>query len=329
MTATRPSPQWPEYVNPETKGVLELHANSLVDRSAGRSYPIVNQIPRFVENDKYVEAFGWQWNRFPKTQLDSHTGLPISGDRLRTCLGEELWNNLSGKHVLECGCGAGRFTEILLQRGAFLTSVDLSTAVDANAKNFPVDKSHRIAKADIMSLPFAPQQFDVVVCVGVIQHTPNSEETIAALYEQVRPGGWLVIDHYTHENGRWSSIKPLIRMWLKRQKPEKTLPFVESMVEKFLPWHQRFRSNYPLWFLLCRISPIVTYLRMIPELSDPLQKEWAILDTHDSLTDWFKHLRTQPQIQSTLDKLGLKSIWCALGGNGVEARGQRPVATGR
>lgn len=325
MTAPPTSTPWPEFADPDSKQPLALQGQSWVDPKGSKSFPVINEIPRFVDNDKYVEAFGWQWNRFPKTQLDSHTGLPISENRLRICLGEELWNNLRGKQVLECGCGAGRFTELLLRQGALLTSIDLSSAVEANARNFPVNSQHRIAKADIMKLPFAPRQFDVVICIGVIQHTPNSEETIAALYEHVRPGGWLIIDHYTHEKGRWSSIKPLVRTWLKRQKPEKTLAFVESMVDKFLPWHRRFRSFYPAWFLLCRISPIVTYYRLIPELSEPLQKEWATLDTHDSLTDWFKHLRTQTQIQAALEKLKLQSIWCRMGGNGIEARGQRPL----
>jgi len=40
-------------------------------------------------------------------------------------------------------------------------SVDLSVAVDANARNFPITDNHRIAKADLTRLPFAPRQFDV------------------------------------------------------------------------------------------------------------------------------------------------------------------------
>ncbi|HEY0787434.1 MAG TPA: methyltransferase domain-containing protein, partial [Thermoanaerobaculia bacterium] len=85
----------------------------------------------------YADAFGAQWRRYSRTQLDSYTGTTISRDRLRRCLGEELWEGLSGRKVLEAGCGAGRFTEVLLERGAILTSVDLSDAVVANAENFP------------------------------------------------------------------------------------------------------------------------------------------------------------------------------------------------
>jgi 2-polyprenyl-3-methyl-5-hydroxy-6-metoxy-1,4-benzoquinol methylase len=45
-------------------------------------------------------------------------------------VGEKLWAELAGKQVLECGCGAGRFTEILLAEGAQVTFIDLSEAVD-------------------------------------------------------------------------------------------------------------------------------------------------------------------------------------------------------
>jgi 2-polyprenyl-3-methyl-5-hydroxy-6-metoxy-1,4-benzoquinol methylase len=98
--------------------------------------------------------------------------------------------------VLEAGCGAGRFTEVLLKRGASVTSIDLTDAVAANQENFPQSEHHRIAQADILRLPFSPKQFDAVFCLRVIQHTPSPEAAIAALYDQVRPGGLLVIDHY-------------------------------------------------------------------------------------------------------------------------------------
>ena len=48
--------------------------------------------------------------------------------------------------------------------------------------------------------------------------------------------------------------------------------------------------------------------------------EWSKLDTYDSLTDYYKHLRTPAQIKNTLEGLKAKNIWINEGGNGVEAR---------
>src|SRR5690348_8374875 len=76
------------------------------------TYAIKRGIPRFVDSDNYAQSFGFQWNRYAKTQLDSHTGRPISRNRL---FETTRWpEDLSGQLVLEAGCGAGRFTEILL-----------------------------------------------------------------------------------------------------------------------------------------------------------------------------------------------------------------------
>ena len=56
-----------------------------------------------------------------------------------------------------------------------------------------------------------------------------------------------------------------------------------------------------------------------------MQKEWSMLDTHDGLTDWYKHLRSRRQIKKTLENINSTSIEVNLGGNGVEARCKRPL----
>lgn len=293
----------------------------------GHAYGVKNGIARFVADSGYAEHFGLQWNVYTCTQLDSHTGKTITRDRLRRALGEELWNSLAGKKVLECGCGAGRFTEVLLAAGAQVTSIDLSSAVDANARNFPMDELHRIAQADIMALPLPPQSFDVVLCLGVIQHTPSPEATIAQLYKFVAPGGTLAIDHYTHTLRWYTTLSPLYRQVLRRLPPAASLAITRRLVDIFLPLHKAVRGRRILRALLARISPVVSYYNTYPELDEDLQREWALLDTHDSLTDWYKHLRSARSIRRTLKTLGLDDVWCERGGNGIEARGTRPLRT--
>src|ERR1044072_1806032 len=158
--------------------------------------PIVNNIPRFVSSENYASAFGRQWNKFRKTQLDSHTGTTISRDRLQRCLGGSL-EGIKGKSVLEVGCGAGRFTQAMLKAGARVFACDLSAAAEAHYANcHDLSPDYFVCQADALKLPVAPGSFDFVVCLGVIQHTPSPEETIAALARYVRPGGTLAIDHY-------------------------------------------------------------------------------------------------------------------------------------
>jgi 2-polyprenyl-3-methyl-5-hydroxy-6-metoxy-1,4-benzoquinol methylase len=296
----------------------------------GHVFLVRDGIPRIVAPEtQYADAFGEQWNTFRATQLDSYTGTTISRDRLRRCIGESLWSALKGTEplqVLETGCGSGRFTEVLLSLpAAHVTSADLSSAVEANQVNCPISDRHRIVQCDINALPFSPNSYDVVVCLGVIQHTPDPEQTIAALYAQTKPGGWLVIDHYTPSFSYYTKLPPLIlRPLLKRLSPRTGMAATEFLTKAFFPLHLIVRKHRWLQIIVSRFSPLLTYFQAYPQLSDRLQYEWALLDTHDHLTDYYKHFRTTSQIRRQLERLGAAEIWVAKGGNGVEARCRRP-----
>jgi hypothetical protein len=101
--------------------------------------------------------------------------------------------------------------------------------------------------------------------------------------------------------------------------------FTERLVDTMLPLHKRVAHSRAR-SIVGRLSPVLTHYATYPQLDDDLQRQWALLDTHDSLTDYFKHFRTPGQIRRTLAELGLEEVWCEYGGNGVEARGRRPAS---
>jgi 2-polyprenyl-3-methyl-5-hydroxy-6-metoxy-1,4-benzoquinol methylase len=282
--------------------------------------PIENGIPRFVNSKNYASAFGNQWNKFQKTQLDSHIGFTLSKDRLFRCIGSKNFATLKGKRVLEAGCGAGRFTEVLLNEGCEVISIDISTAVDANQSNFPQNEKHLICQADINNLPFPPESFDMVLCLGVIQHTPSTEQAIKSLFRHVKPGGILVIDHYRRTLSFLTRFLPIYRFVLKFLRPSDSLKFSEKLVDLFLPIHKRFCRNLLGYAIVTRFSPIVSYYHAYPQLSSSLQREWSILDTHDSLFDHYKRLKTISEIESILKQVGGQNVECWKGGIGIEAR---------
>lgn len=317
------STDWPKWLCPEHRRTL-VEGETVLTCDDGCTYPIRNSIPRFVGGSAYASAFGLQWLRYRITQLDSYTGVPVSRRRIERCFGDVAWRSLGGRQVLEAGCGAGRFTEVLLARGARVMSIDLSEAVDANIENCPQGRTHRIAQCDILKLPFAPQQFDVVCCLGVVQHTPSPEATISALYESVKPGGLIVFDHYAPTLSWFTKSAPLFRFVLKRLTPELGLRATEAIVRLLLPLHRATRTWYIGQALLSRVSPVVCYYHAIPELDDRAQSEWALLDTHDSLTDWYKHFRTAAQLRDLMQQLGLQEVEVIDRGSNIEVRGRRP-----
>lgn len=307
-----------DFVSPHTQKRLQLQAGEMVSDS-GEKFPVVNDIPRFVLADNYAAAFGHQWKKYAKTQLDSFNGHTISGDRLVRCLGMPL-ENLRDKNVLEVGCGAGRFTELLVKSGANVHSVDLSNAVEVNKENIGNAANYRIAQASVYELPFPKQSFDVVICLGVIQHTPSSEKTIAALWEMVKPGGLLVIDHYIWRLNYYFNPATYWRLILKEMKPQASMRIVNAAVNFFFPVQWAVRNNKMLTWLVQRVSPVMTYFNDLPQLNRQEQFDLSRLDSYDSLTDYYKHLKTPAQIEAVLKGLGGQNIWINKGGNGVEAR---------
>jgi 2-polyprenyl-3-methyl-5-hydroxy-6-metoxy-1,4-benzoquinol methylase len=302
--------------------------------AAGCSFPVVDGIARFVPQDNYAASFGLQWNTFRRTQLDSCTGTHLSRDRLARIAGGSL-EPFRGRDVLEAGCGAGRFTEIMLAAGARVFAADISSAVEANLANCGAAPDYFVCQADITRLPVLPARFDVVVCVGVVQHTPDPERTMAALVSHVKPGGLLLMDHYPPDYPV-TPARRLLRWWLLRHTAAYSLRFCEKLISLLWPLHRMtwkaFRepplARAPLlpriWSLLTRVSPVVDYQLAYPELGPELLKTWALLDTHDTLTDRYKHLRSREAIEAHLRRCGMERVETALGGNGVEVRAWKP-----
>ena len=297
----------------------------------GCTWPVRGGVPRFTD-EVYAAAFGLQWRRYRKTQLDSNSGFPISQTRLERGIGMPI-EDLQGKRVLEVGCGAGRFTELFIRGGAELVSADLSSAVDANlANNGGGDTPYTLVQANLAELPVPDRYFDCVMCLGVLQHTPSPEESMAILKSKVGPGGILVIDHYqwrtgiAHTLSKYLTMQVPVRAVLKRMDSEAAFNATIAIS----------KIGYPLRKLVVgKFFGIFDQIvrRLVPaswaefDLPSELHREWSELNTHDTLTDWHKHVRTPDEIRQSLEDLGLEDIWMEVppAGGVIEARGRVPL----
>ncbi|WP_135549936.1 class I SAM-dependent methyltransferase [Paenibacillus cymbidii] len=95
---------------------------------------------------------------------------------------------VSGKTVLDAGCGVGAFSEPLV-RGNVVTGVDFSEKSLAYAAK----RGLRTSSADLTALPFADGHFDVVLCIGVIQLIPNYKPVLRELARVTKPRGTLLV----------------------------------------------------------------------------------------------------------------------------------------
>jgi SAM-dependent methyltransferase len=273
-----------------------------------------------VPEENYAGSFGYQWNLHAKTQLDSQTGFSISRDRL---FGVTGWpQDLTGQRVLEAGSGAGRFTEVLLSTGAEVFSLDYSSAVDSNWENHSGHPNLNLCQGDIFDIPLKRASFDKVLCIGVIQHTPDPEKAFQSLAQHVRPGGELVIDSYTRRLVSLMQWKYLLRPITRRMKKETLYRVISRAVPALLPptiWLRRVAGR-----IGARLSPISEYSDF--GLPFELNKQWSILDTFDMYSPAHDHPQSIATIRAWYQKAGFEKISVQYGPNGVVAKGTLPTA---
>jgi SAM-dependent methyltransferase len=294
------------YINPASKLPLERVGDELRDAD-GATFPIVGDIPRFCEVENYTSSFGRQWNRFRTTQIDPDGTL--DGPSARRLFAETGWNagELAGVTVLEVGSGAGRFSRALLQHtGAVLHSVDYSTAVEANLDNNRAWDGERfhLAQASIYELPFPDDSFDKVLCLGVLQHTPDFEASVQALVSKVRPSGEAVVDFY-EIRGFWTKLhaKYLLRPLTRRMSHERLLATIERHVDKMIAV-SNFLDRRGLG-LLKRFLPLADFKGTMPSDLPPAElREWVVLDTFDMFSPAFDNPQRLKDVAAMFDRAG-------------------------
>ena len=262
---------------------VSFDGNSLVAPNA--VIPIRNGIPRFTPNVSYSSGnFSRLREQHAKLQFDSVNG---TGDRRTTLLSRTGWPEeyFKGKTVLECGCGAGPDTEILLSLGARVISVDLA-GVDVAKLNIGDNPNHCLIQASILDLPLREKSFDIVFCHRVLQHTPNPEATLRHILRFVRPDGAAFVHSYAKTIYQMLRWKYALRPLTKRMDSERLYRLIE--------WYSRpafkvtrFLNSFYLGKVFTWVAiPFLNY-RHVPQFKDRDDKwiiELAVHDTFDALS---------------------------------------------
>ncbi len=100
-------------------------------------------------------------------------------------------------HVLDMGCGTGRFTVPMAERAASVTGVDISPHMLAvNGRKLAEHGLHAdLREGDMTSLPFPDGSFDVVTSMLALMHIPieDRQRVFCEVARVLKPGGRLVI----------------------------------------------------------------------------------------------------------------------------------------
>jgi ubiquinone/menaquinone biosynthesis C-methylase UbiE len=99
---------------------------------------------------------------------------------------------LSGKQVLEVGCGRGVGIEILLTRGAASVAgfdLDPEMVVLAQQRLAKYSARARVFVGDAAMIAAPDASFDAVVDYGIIHHIPSWPQALHEIARVLRPGG--------------------------------------------------------------------------------------------------------------------------------------------
>ena len=279
----------------------------------GRRFPALRGVLRFVDRESYADTFGYQWQRYAKTQLD-HAGRDRSEKDFcqKTGFGPE---QLRGKLVLDVGCGMGRFAEVATRWGARVVGVDLSVAAEVAARNL-AERSFVALQADVFALPFAPESFDYIYSIGVLHHTPDCEKAFKSLPQYLKPGGGIAVWLYSGYN-RWYRFSDQYRKITHRMSIRTLHGLLRVAVP---PLYHLDRGLRAVPWVGAPLAGIVHHVFPVSRHPEP---ETRVLDTLDWYSPKYQSKHTYEQVFRWFESCGLEALSVANISIGV--RGRKPL----
>lgn len=249
----------------------------------GVAYPIKRGVPRFVQSDGYVQSFSYEWNRFNRVQLDPANGTSESEDTFTEKTGLTA-ADVKGKLVLDVGCGAGRFSEVVSRWGGRIVGIDYSFAVEASQRNLRERGTVDILQADVFNLPLKENQFEVIFSIGVLHHTRDTREAFLQLPKLLKDGGTIAVWLYYYTDQLYNAASDFWRSIFTKVPSRVAYAWCWLLVALFSPlFRAKWFHRAPFWHLK-RVLPVNTH--------DSFQ--WRVLDTFDWWTPVYQDKDCSP-----------------------------------
>jgi len=146
------------------------------------------------------------YRRWRRSSLGSLT------DEVELRLLLEAAGDVTGRRVLDVGCGDGAHLRVLAGRGAAAVGVDRSSEALAQARETLRPPPPRLVRGDAGRLPFDAGAFDLVWAVTVLCFVADPEQVLREMARVVRPGGRVVLGELGARSA-WAAARR-VKGWL-------------------------------------------------------------------------------------------------------------------
>ena len=105
----------------------------------------------------------------------------------------EMMGDVTGKNVLDAGCGGGKHAADLMAQGAKVQGFDLSANMLDHARQLLGDIANlKVASLD-EELPYETGNFDAILCSLAMHYLKDWQRPLSEFYRLLKPGGSVVI----------------------------------------------------------------------------------------------------------------------------------------
>lgn len=144
------------------------------------------------------------WLAMSKTKIFRHDHKPLqhwfryrADAYLRFLL--SLLHPKQGELILDNGCGNGRFSVVMGQKGASVVALDVNISLlketSSRAREEMLSDRVELVLADIQSLPFRDDAFDKILCVHNLWYVPRYKIAVKEMVRTLRKNGEILVDH--------------------------------------------------------------------------------------------------------------------------------------
>jgi len=266
----------------------EIVSGSLFCGRCNIEYPILDGLPIILKNiDKQnttQKAFSEQWKLQNDGYFEKNTIYGESEEDELIAFKEAFEiiksSDLSGKIILDAGCGSGRLTKYIgmLAKDSTVIGFDFSNAAKVAYNRCKDVRNVHIIQCDLLYPPFKAYLFDYVWSEGVIVHTLNSFNAFTML------------DRLVATNGR-------LYIWVYPKNKFSPYRFARDILYKpyLLPSSLIYRFS---WLFAVPSYCFTKFLGLIKVIKKKYKLKTLVFGYFDNLSPEFQHRHTKAEVRN-------------------------------